>query len=104
MEFFKWLIYGLCIKVLKENLPKILSYIKQMVREPLFWGIVIGVLIFIIIGIVGYGLERREKRNLDKKNICQYCKGYGELVTKTKGEKKNTICPHCCGTGWTVEG
>lgn len=89
---------------MKRYSKDISPYIKSFIGEPLFWGIVIGVLIISIIGYIGYVLEHKKKRNLDKKNICQYCKGYEELVTKTKGEKKNTICPHCCGTGWTVEG
>ena len=56
MEIFKWLIYGLCMKVIKEFLP----YIKQMIREPLFWIILIGL---VVLGIIGYVSEKREKKN-----------------------------------------
>lgn len=84
--------------------------------DPLFWvisGIIIGL---IILGIIGFIQERREKKSdrrhtpketggySDKKVICQYCKGYGELVNKNKGQKESTMCPHCSGTGWIVEG
>ena len=82
-------------------LKKFVYYIKSISGEPLFWVILIGL---IIITIIGSASERKEKRKLDKKNICQNCKGYGELVTENKGQKESTICPHCSGTGWTVEG
>lgn len=59
MEFFKLLIYGLCMKVMKEFLPQILPFIKQMIREPLFWIILIGL---VVIGIIGYVSENREKK------------------------------------------
>ena len=113
MELLEWAIRGGIFAVIKKFFPKILSYINQMIREPLFW---IVLAIFIGLAIIGTIAERREKRNKrkhrpnkkevtsDKKGICHYCKGYGELVTENKGQKKNTICPHCSGTGWTVEG
>jgi hypothetical protein len=101
MEFFELVIKGGIFVLIKRFLPKILPYIGQIIREPLFWVILIGLIIVIIIGNV---LERKEKRKLDKKKICQNCKGYGELVIKNKGQKESAICPHCSGTGWTIEG
>jgi len=112
MELFKWVIYAVCIKVFKEIFPRILSYIKQIVQEPLFWVILIIIIALVIIGIIQ---ERREKKsernraqketegNSDKKVICHYCNGYGELMDKGKGRKKRTICPHCSGAGWITE-
>jgi hypothetical protein len=112
MELFKWVINAVCIKVFKEIFPGILSYIKQNVREPLFWVILIIIIGLVIIGIIH---ERREKKserrrapketegNSDKKVICHYCNGYGKLMDKGKGRKKGTICPHCSGTGWITE-
>jgi len=44
------------MKVIKEFLP----YIKQMIREPLFWIILIGL---VALGIIGYVSEKREKKS-----------------------------------------
>jgi DnaJ-class molecular chaperone len=110
MEFLQWVIKGGIFVLIKKFLPKILPYINQMIREPLF-GVILAILI--ALAIIGTIAEHREKKSKlrhtpketegysDKKRICYYCKGYGELVTKDKGQKK--ICPHCSGTGWTVE-
>lgn len=43
------------------------------------------------------------KGNFNKKVICHYCNGYGELVDKRKGNKKGTTCRHCSGTGWIIK-
>jgi hypothetical protein len=51
------------MKVIREFLPKILSYIKQMIREPLFWVILV---IFIGLAIIGTIEERREKKSKRK--------------------------------------
>jgi hypothetical protein len=85
-------------RVFRENLNKILPFIREMIAEPLFWVILVSLIVLII---TGYALDRKEKRKPDMKNICQYCKGYGELATQNKGQKKSAICPHCSGTGWT---
>jgi hypothetical protein len=63
MELFKWLIYGLFVKIMKEFFPKILPYIKQMIREPLFWIILIGL---VVLAIIGYISEKVEKENKQK--------------------------------------
>ena len=97
------------ILLFKQILPKIVSLVKQNIREPLFWVILVMIVSLMIIGIIQ---ERREKKadrksaakgaegNSDKKVICHYCHGYGELMDKGKGKRKRTICPHCSGTGW----
>jgi len=48
--------------------------------------------------------QKGTEGSVGKGVICHHCNGYGELITKTEGQKKSTICPHCCGTGWTLEG
>jgi len=112
VEFFKWGIRYIEIWVFKQILPKIVSFVKQNLREPLFWVILIIIIGLIIIGIIQ---ERRKKKSeqrrtpketegySDKKVICHYCNGYGELMDKGKGKKKGTICPHCSGAGWIME-
>lgn len=103
---------GIKIGIAAFLLKKFVYYMKSISGEPLFWVILIIIIGLVIIGIIG---ERRGKKNerrhtpketegySDKKGICHYCKGYGELVTKNKGQKESTICPYCSGTGWTVE-
>lgn len=93
---------SLLIRCFQQNqyVQKIKSFI---IKHP-FEVISIGLIIIIIV-ITAHVLERKKKRPLPKKkNICQACKGYGELITQVNGEKNKTTCPHCAGTGWTVEG
>ena len=105
MELFRLLKNAIKIWVFKQILPKIVSFVEQNVREPLFWVILIIIMALVIIGIIR---ERREKKSERKrapketegKIICHYCNGYGELMDKGKGMEEGTICPHCSGTGW----
>ena len=53
MEFFKILIDGLLYSVIKNFLLPI------VIKEPLFWIILIG---FVVLGIIGYVLEKRAKK------------------------------------------
>lgn len=107
MEFFKLFINGIKIWVFKQILPKIVFFVEQNIREPLFWVILVIIIALVIAGIIQ---ERREKKSERKrapketegKIICHYCNGYGELMDKGKGMEKGTICPHCSGTGWVT--
>ena len=56
--FFKGAIQGLRVVVLKMIQHKILPHINQMIREPLFWVILIIIIGLVIIGIIE---ERRGK-------------------------------------------
>ncbi len=109
-EFLELLKRAIGVALLK----KFVQYMKSLSGEPLYW-VILGIIIgLVILGIIGLIQERREKKSeqrhtpkgtegySDKKVICHYCKGYGELVTKNKGQKENTICLHCSGTGWIV--
>lgn len=112
MEFLERVIKVAILRLFQQFRPKILSYVNQIIKEPLFWIIVA---IFIGLAIIGIIVERREKKSKqrhtpnetegysDKKGICHYCRGYGELVTKNKGKRESTTCQHCSGTGWAVE-
>jgi hypothetical protein len=102
IRFFRFLIYRSLIPYFKRGV----EYIKFLTGEPLFWVILIGLIIIIIFA---YALERKKKRSpLDphkkNENLCQACKGYGELTTQVNGQKQSTLCTHCGGTGWSVEG
>lgn len=112
MEFLERVIGLAILRLFQQFRPKILSYINQIIKEPLFWIIVA---IFIGLAIIGFIVGRREKKSKrkhtpnetenysGKKGICHYCGGYGELVAKNKGQRESTTCPHCSGTGWVVE-
>ena len=90
---FKWVIRAIEIWVFKQILPKIVSFVKQNIREPLFWVILIIIISLLIVGVIE---ERRGKKSerrrtpketedySDKKGICHYCKGYGELMDNGK--------------------
>ena len=55
---FKWAYMIIGVKLGQK-------YIKPMIGEPLFWVIVIGL---IILAIIGYIVERKGEKNKEKKN------------------------------------
>lgn len=91
-----------------------LQYVKSFIQEhPVL--VLVVVTCLIVFAIIGYVSERKERGNsgkileqkgktkVDSKQLCQYCNGYGETTAPAKDDKTPVECPHCEGTGWTLE-
>jgi|GEM_PF-5966720 len=62
MGFLEWFIKGSIFVLIKKFLPKILPYINQIIREPLFWVIFVIFIGLVIIGIIEELREKKSKR------------------------------------------